>query len=137
MWTRLLVLALLGVGISAFALGYRDDPSNNTPDTEISVDTQVFSPEQAKAALIDLFRSQPDAFVVRFNPDEYAQKPLEDCGNGQYDSGWFWIDVPRTSFKLDLVGNDHAVEYKGAFRYEDDRWVAAITGQYYACKSGK
>ncbi|HMF12244.1 MAG TPA: hypothetical protein VKE94_08055 [Gemmataceae bacterium] len=124
---RLVVLALLGVGTWAFALGCKDNPSAGSPEEHL------LSPEQARAALVDLLKSQPEAFAKRFYPDEYAGKPLEDRGDGKYRWGWFLIDMPRASFQLGLEGREHSIEYVGEFQYLDGRWIAKKTGTTYAC----
>src|SRR6516225_11110773 len=96
MHLRLFALGLLSVGALGFTLGCLKESADSA--------APVLSPEEAKEALVELIRNSPDTFEVKFDPDQYALKPLEDQGPGKYRMGWFWIDVPRTSYQLHLVG---------------------------------
>jgi hypothetical protein len=92
------------------------------------------TPEKAREALVDLMRNDPHALPwMKFDPDEYALKPLEDQGGGRYRLGWFEIDVSRASYQLLLIGKKHHIHYEGEFRFEHGRWVAKTTESSIGC----
>jgi hypothetical protein len=89
----------------------------------------VLTAEDAKAALVDLFRTSPKTFEVQFDPDQYAAEPIEEDGAGQYKFGWFHVDVPNKKYRLNLVPKEDSfaaciVDYDGSFEFKSGRWVA-------------
>ena len=103
--------------------------SSDRPPEGTATGPPPLTPDTARAALVEFFRSAPEAFEVKFNPAEYAAMPIDDQGEGQYKLGWFRVDLPNRKYHLQLAPAPDSfaactVDYDGAFEFEGARWVA-------------
>lgn len=86
----------------------------------------VFTSDQARQAVLDLIRSQPNAFIGSPDPDRLQKLPLEERADGKYAFGAFVVDLPNQRYSAD-IGHDapELYSYNGSFVIRDGRWIAS------------
>jgi hypothetical protein len=115
-WALYLSAAVAGCSPSERAAP--EPPSREQPAT--------LTAQRARQAVLELIRARPDAFIGCPDPDELAELPLEERGEGEYAFGAFVVNLPNRWYAAD-IGHDapELYHYRGSFERRNGEWIAS------------
>jgi len=96
-----------------------------TSQSRIPSDELVMG-EKAKAALVELVRSDRNLFIGNPDPDILAGLRLENCGNHEFGLGRFIINVEKRQYQATIgLEGPEPYHYYGSFEvHSEGRWHA-------------
>jgi hypothetical protein len=86
----------------------------------------VLTAEQARQAVLDLVRQDPNAFIGNPDADKLADMPLTQEVDGTYHFGAFTLDPANRTYSAVIgAGSPEPYFYNGTFLWQKGQWVAS------------